>query len=73
MLGLFLALFGLTEVLGITFLPDPTGWMGRELGIVAAAAGVGLLIADVFIPVPSSLIMIAHGALFGIALGTALC
>jgi uncharacterized membrane protein YdjX (TVP38/TMEM64 family) len=72
MLGLFLALFGLTEFLGISFLQDPTGWMGREHGLAAAAAGVGLLVADVFIPVHSSLIMIAHGALFGIALGTAL-
>jgi uncharacterized membrane protein YdjX (TVP38/TMEM64 family) len=72
MLALFLALFGLTEALGISFLQDPTGWMGREHGLAAAAAGVGLLVADVFIPVPSSLIMIAHGALFGIATGTAL-
>jgi uncharacterized membrane protein YdjX (TVP38/TMEM64 family) len=72
MLALFLAFFGLTELLGISFLQDPTGWMGREHGMVAAAAGVGLLVADVFIPVPSSLIMVAHGALFGIALGTVL-
>lgn len=72
MLALFLALFGLTEALGISFLQDPTAWMGREHGLAAASAGVGLLVADVFIPVPSSLIMIAHGALFGIALGTVL-
>lgn len=39
---------------------------------MAAAAGVGLLMADVFLPVPSSLVMIAHGALFGIPIGTAL-
>lgn len=36
------------------------------------ATGVGLLIADVLLPVPSSLIMIAHGALFGVVYGTLL-
>ncbi|HET7435691.1 MAG TPA: VTT domain-containing protein [Thermoanaerobaculia bacterium] len=39
---------------------------------VAAIAGVALLIADVFLPVPSIPIMVANGALFGIAGGTAL-
>lgn len=72
MLAVFLALFGLTEALGISFLKDPTGWMHGKGGFGAAAAGVGLLLADVFIPVPSSLVMVAHGALFGIALGTVL-
>ena len=31
-----------------------------------------LLIGDVFLPVPSSLVMVTNGALFGIVLGTAL-
>jgi uncharacterized membrane protein YdjX (TVP38/TMEM64 family) len=39
-------------------------------GINAALTGVGLLIADIILPVPSSLIMIANGALFGVAIGT---
>lgn len=72
MLALFLALFGLTEALGIGFLQDPTAWMDRQGKLAAAAAGVGLLVADVFIPVPSSILMLGHGALFGVALGTAL-
>lgn len=37
-----------------------------------ALLGVGLLVLDVLFPVPSSVIMIAHGAWFGIALGAAL-
>jgi uncharacterized membrane protein YdjX (TVP38/TMEM64 family) len=41
-------------------------------GVLAAALGVGLLIADVVLPVPSSLVMVAHGALFGVAIGTLL-
>ncbi len=38
----------------------------------AAIAGVLLLIADVLLPVPSSPIMVANGALFGVAGGTLL-
>jgi uncharacterized membrane protein YdjX (TVP38/TMEM64 family) len=72
MLALLLALFGLMEAMDIAFLKDPTDWMGDRGGLAAAGAGLGLLIADVFIPVPSSLVMVAHGALFGVAAGTAL-
>jgi uncharacterized membrane protein YdjX (TVP38/TMEM64 family) len=72
MLAFFLAAFGLMSALHVRFLEDPTAWMGQRGGVAAASAGVGLLIADVFLPVPSSLVMIAHGALFGVAYGTAL-
>ena len=72
MLALFLALFGLMEALDVSFLKDPSGWMSQKGGWAAALTGSGLLIADVFLPVPSSLVMIAHGALFGIWVGTAL-
>jgi uncharacterized membrane protein YdjX (TVP38/TMEM64 family) len=41
-------------------------------GVLAASVGVGLLIADVVLPVPSSLVMVAHGALFGVWWGTLL-
>jgi uncharacterized membrane protein YdjX (TVP38/TMEM64 family) len=43
-----------------------------ETGPLAAIAGVGLLIADALLPVPSSLIMIVHGKLFGVATGALL-
>lgn len=72
MLAFFLAAFVLDSAFHIHFLEDPTGWMKGKGGTLAAIAGVALLIADVFLPVPSSLVMIAHGALFGVWMGTAL-
>jgi uncharacterized membrane protein YdjX (TVP38/TMEM64 family) len=67
----FLSLFFLVEALGVPLLTDPSPWLARP-GALAAALGVGLLIADVLLPVPSSLVMVAHGALFGVAVGTLL-
>lgn len=69
MIVFFLVLFLIVEALGVPLLTDPTPWM-KHGGLVAACLGVGLLIADVLLPVPSSLVMVAHGALFGVALGT---
>lgn len=71
MLAFFLILFGLVEWLQVPLLTDPSAWLNRG-GVVAALVGVALLIADVVLPVPSSLVMIAHGALFGVVLGTLL-
>lgn len=71
MMASFLLLFIVVEALGVPLLSDPTPWMGRG-GVVAASIGVGLLVADVLLPVPSSLVMVAHGALFGVAVGTSL-
>lgn len=71
MLAFFLLLFLLVEWLQIPLLTDPSGWLNRG-GVVGALIGVSLLIADVVLPVPSSLVMIAHGALFGIVPGTLL-
>jgi uncharacterized membrane protein YdjX (TVP38/TMEM64 family) len=70
-LALFLVLFFLIEALGIPLLVDPTPWL-QHGGIWAATLGVGLLITDVLLPVPSSLVMVAHGALFGVLIGTML-
>jgi uncharacterized membrane protein YdjX (TVP38/TMEM64 family) len=56
---------------GIALLTDPAKAMGG-VRPVAAIAGVLLLVADVFLPVPSSLIMVANGAMFGLGIGTAL-
>jgi uncharacterized membrane protein YdjX (TVP38/TMEM64 family) len=67
----FLALFFLVEYLGVPILVDPTPWLNHG-GLWAAVLGVGLLIADVLLPVPSSLVMAAHGALFGVWVGTLL-
>ena len=71
MIAFFLVLFFIVEALGVPLLADPTPWM-KHGGVLAAGIGVGLLIADVLLPVPSSLVMVAHGALFGVALGTLL-
>jgi uncharacterized membrane protein YdjX (TVP38/TMEM64 family) len=71
MMAFFLLLFFVVESLGIRLLVDPTPWM-RHGGVLAAALGVGLLVADVLLPVPSSLVMVAHGALFGVVTGTLL-
>ncbi|HLP39924.1 MAG TPA: VTT domain-containing protein [Fibrobacteria bacterium] len=72
LLALFLGVFGILQALHVPFLQDPSDWMSRQGGAAAAAAGIGLLVADVFLPVPSSLLMVAHGALFGILGGTLL-
>lgn len=64
-------LFLAVEALGVPLLTDPWAWM-KGGGALAAAVGVGLLVADVLLPVPSSLVMVAHGALFGVAVGTLL-
>lgn len=54
--------------LGGAFLVDP-----RAVGSGTwAVLGVLLLVADVLLPVPSSLVMIANGAVFGIAIGAVL-
>ena len=67
----FTILFLIVEALGVPLLSDPTPWM-KHGGAVAASIGVGLLIADVVLPVPSSIVMVAHGALFGVLWGTML-
>ncbi len=71
MVLVFLALFGAVHALGVPLLTDPTPWL-RDGGAGAGLVGVGLLLVDVLLPVPSSLVMVAHGALFGIVGGALL-
>ncbi|MBW3579176.1 MAG: VTT domain-containing protein [Actinobacteria bacterium] len=71
LLGLFLASFAVVEALEVPLLTDPGPWLDAP-GLLAAMLGVGLLVADVALPVPSSGVMVAHGALFGVAVGAAL-
>jgi len=64
----FLGMFLIVEQQEPSLLTDPYRMMNaRSAG--AALTGIGLLVADVILPVPSSLVMVANGALFGIALG----
>lgn len=75
MMALFLGLFLIAEALHVPLLTDPSPWLsggGSRGESSAALVGVGLLVADVVLPVPASLVMIAHGALFGPVLGTLL-
>lgn len=67
----FLALFFLVQALGVPLLIDPRPWLNQG-GLGAATLGVALLVVDVLLPVPSSLVMVAHGALFGVLPGTLL-
>jgi len=66
------ALIGLAlaEALDVALLVDPVEAI-EPIGL-AAWVGVGLLVADIVLPVPSSVVMLAHGALFGVIPGAAL-
>lgn len=69
--GFVLLTFLIVEALGVPLLVDPTDrFEGGGIGV--AALGVSLLLVDVFIPVPSSIVMTAQGALFGFVGGTVL-
>ncbi len=70
-LALLLGLFAVVEALHVPLLTDPSPWL-ESGGPIAAVLGVGLLVGDVVLPVPSSLVMVANGAVFGFALGAAL-
>mgnify|MGYP001245389538 CR=1 FL=1 len=66
-----LVIFAIGRGLSIPLLDAPREVLDRA-GPVAALLGVGLLIGDVVLPTLSSAIMIAHGHLFGTALGALL-
>ena len=66
-----LVLFLLVEALGVPVLTDPSPWLERG-GPTAALVGILLLTIDVLLPVPSNVVMLANGALFGVVVGTLL-
>ena len=59
------------NVLGFDLEPWARSWLAAA-GPAGAATVIGLLAADVFIPVPSSVVMILSGAAFGTAWGAAI-
>ena len=71
LLAAMLVIFAVVELLDVPLLTDPQP-LGARTGMVGAATGVALLVADVVLPVPYSVVMIAHGAVFGIPLGSLL-
>lgn len=71
MMAVLLALFAIVRAADVAVLIDPRPTFAG-LGAVAALAAVGLLVADVVLPVPSSLIMVWLGASQGWLAGAAL-
>lgn len=71
LLGAFLLVFLVAEAAGFD-LGAVAGDMQEGNALWAALLGMGLLLADIFLPTPSSLIMIANGALFGLWMGAVL-
>ncbi|MDI6717072.1 MAG: VTT domain-containing protein [Actinomycetota bacterium] len=69
LIAFFLAIFWVFESLNIPIIKNPTPWLNQG-GLIAAALGISLLTADVVLPIPSSLIMITNGLLFGVIVGT---
>lgn len=59
------------NIFGIDIEPWVRGWMS-DAGPAGAATVVGLLAADVFLPIPSSVIMVLSGAAFGVWWGSLL-
>jgi uncharacterized membrane protein YdjX (TVP38/TMEM64 family) len=70
-LGFSLMCFALAELLGLSMDQHAPDWI-RQSGALGMLLSVALLVADVFLPVPSSMIMIVNGALYGPWLGAML-
>jgi uncharacterized membrane protein YdjX (TVP38/TMEM64 family) len=61
----------LENLLGFSLEPLARSWMA-DAGAPGAAAVIGLLAIDIFIPVPSSIVMVLSGAAFGVVWGSLL-
>jgi uncharacterized membrane protein YdjX (TVP38/TMEM64 family) len=62
--ALSLSAYLLVEAIDVELLTDPRPRLHHD-GWTSAVLGVGLLVADQFVPVPSSVVMISLGALYG--------
>ncbi len=71
LITLFMATFMVAESLKLALFTDPHAYIASGTWPVAVV-GVSLLVADVLLPIPSSGVMIAQGAAFGLALGSIL-
>lgn len=67
----FLALFVVAGAFDVRALTDPLPTL-RRAGTTGAIVGVTLLVADVVLPVPSSLVMVGLGGVYGFGAGALL-
>lgn len=65
---LMLLMFIFAEALGIPFLTEDN-YPQQEASPISGVINTGLLLVDVVLPVPSSVVMIVNGALFGVVGG----
>ena len=65
------AFFLVSRGLNMALVSSPRLGLGRN-GLLVALLGVGLLVAEPLLPLPSSLVMVVLGVLFGGVLGTLL-
>lgn len=70
-LAVLLSSFLVVAALNVTLLEDPSSGMEGG-GIRPGVLGISLLVADAVLPVPSSVVMISLGALYGAPLGALL-
>lgn len=71
LIGFFMVTFMVAEALQLPLSTDPNEYID-DGSVAVAALGVSVLVVDVLLPVPASGVMIAHGAVFGLALGSLL-
>jgi uncharacterized membrane protein YdjX (TVP38/TMEM64 family) len=70
-LAVLLVVFLVVEWARVPLLIDPRSSLDT-VSVVAAMIGIGLLVVDAVVPVPSSVVMVALGATFGLAGGVVL-
>lgn len=68
---IFILIFTLFEAFGIHVFSNAEN-MVDQANIGAAVISVGILASDIFLPIPSSFVMVTNGALFGVWVGTLL-
>jgi uncharacterized membrane protein YdjX (TVP38/TMEM64 family) len=71
LLTLFLVIFIMAEQFQLPLLTDPDKYLDHGSWLVGVF-GVGLLLSDVILPVPSSGVMVLQGAAYGLIPGAAL-
>ncbi len=69
--GALLGIFVIVGVVGVNVLVDPGDALAGG-GVAVAAVAVTLLVVDVVLPVPSSVVMLALGAAYGVVAGAVL-